>query len=164
FLTPEDRPIRHARVELLISSKGWFATSLTDDDGGFKFKGLVPASYHVTVTALECERLEDTVIVSADTSNLVLRLHRTQQPATPRNDSVVSVEELRSAGKPESAFAKGTRMLQQGDAQGSLVYFRRALAKDPSYYRAYHNLGLANYKLGHTEQAEEDFQKSIELS
>src|SRR5262249_21118499 len=58
FLTPEDRPIRHARVELLISSKGWFATSLTDDDGGFKFKGLVPASYHVTVTALECERLE----------------------------------------------------------------------------------------------------------
>jgi len=68
------------------------------------------------------------------------------------------------AGKAESAFAKGTRMLQQGDAQGSLDYFQRALARDPGYYRAYHNLGLANYELGHMEQAEGDFQKSIELT
>jgi len=82
----------------------------------------------------------------------------------PRNDSVVSVQELRGGGKAESVFAKGTRMLQRGDAQGSLAYFQRALAKDPGYYRAYHNLGLANYQLGNTEQAEGNFQKSIELS
>jgi tetratricopeptide (TPR) repeat protein len=55
-------------------------------------------------------------------------------------------------------------MLQEGDAQGSPAYFQRTLARDPSYYRAYHNLGLADYHLGHTGQAEGDFQKSIELS
>jgi len=55
-------------------------------------------------------------------------------------------------------------MLQEGDSQGRLAYFHRTLARDPSYYRAYHNLGLADYQLGHTGQAKGDFQKSIELS
>jgi len=164
LLTPEDRPIRRAHVELLITSTGWAAATLTDDDGGFKFAGLTPASYHVTVTAPACEILEDTVVVGGSVNNLFLRLRRIQQPATPRSDAVVSVQELRVSGKAESAFAKGTRMLQQGDAQGSLAYFRRALGRDPGYYRAYHNLGLANYQLGNTAQAEGNFQKSIELS
>ena len=164
LLTPEDRPIRHAHVEVLIPSTGWAATTLTDDNGEFEFAGLTPASYHLTVTAPACERLEGTVTVDGSAKTLFLRLYRSQQPPTPRSDSVVSVQELRESGKAESAFAKGTRKLQQGDAEGSLSYFRRALATDPSYYRAYHNLGLANYQLGHTGQAEGDFQKSIELS
>ena len=164
LLTPEDRPIRHAHVELVISSTGWAATTLTDNNGEFKFAGLPPASYHLTVTAPACERLEGTVTVDGTVKTLFLRLYRSQQPPTPRSDSVVSVQELRGSGKAESAFAKGTRMLQEGDAQGSLAYFQRTLATDPSYYRAYHNLGLANYQLGDTEQAEGNFQKSIELS
>lgn len=88
----------------------------------------------------------------------------TGQATTPRNDSVVSVQELRMSGKADSAFAKGARKLQKGDAQGSLAFFQRALAKDPGYYRAYHDLGLAHYQLGETAQAEEDFQKSIDLT
>src|SRR6516164_8388268 len=106
LLTPEDRPIRHAHVELLITSTGWTAATLTDDDGGFKFAGLTPASYHVTVTAPACERLEDTVTVGGSVTTLFLRLHRIQQPATPRSDVVVSVQELQESGKAESAFAK----------------------------------------------------------
>jgi len=164
LLTPEDRPIRHAHVELLISSTGWAADTLTDNNGEFNFAGLTPGSYHLTVTAPGCERLEGTVTVDGSFETLFLRLYRSQQPPTPRSDSVVSVQELRVSGKAESAFAKGTRMLQQGDARGSLAYFRGALARDPGYYRAYHNLGLANYQLGDTEQAEGNFQKSIELS
>lgn len=164
LLTPEDSPIRHAHVEFLITSTGWAVGTLTDNNGGFKLAGLTPTSYHVTVIAPACERLEDTVIVDGGVKTLFLHLHRTQPAVTPRSDSVVSVQELRGSGKAESAFAKGTRMLQQGDAQRSLAYFRRALARDPSYYRAYHNLGLANYQMGNTEQAEGDFQKSIEVS
>ena len=164
LLSPENRPIRHAHVELLMSSTGWAVGALTDNDGEFKFAGLTPASYHLTVTAAACEKLEDTLVVDGGVNTLFLHLYRTQQPVTPRGDTVVSVQELQMSGKAESAFAKGTRMLQQGHAQGSLDYFRRALAEDPGYYRAYHNLALANYQLGNTEQAEGNFQKSIELS
>lgn len=86
------------------------------------------------------------------------------QNATPRKESLVSVQELRMSGKAQSAFAKGTRLLQKGDVEQSVAYFQRALAKEPRYYQAYHNLGLAHYWLGKTAEAEEDFQKSIELA
>lgn len=68
------------------------------------------------------------------------------------------------SGKALSAFAKGTRLLQKGDVRQSVSYFELALAKEPGYYQAYHNLGLAHYRLGETARAEEDFQKSIELA
>jgi tetratricopeptide (TPR) repeat protein len=84
--------------------------------------------------------------------------------ATPINDAVVSVQELKMSGKAESAFEKGTKLLQKGDARGSVAYFERAIAKDPSYYRAYHNLGLAKYRLGETEQAEEALQQAIDVT
>jgi tetratricopeptide (TPR) repeat protein len=45
-----------------------------------------------------------------------------------------------------------------------VAYFNRAIAKDPSYYRAYHNLGLAQLLLGHTAQAEQALQKAIDLT
>jgi tetratricopeptide (TPR) repeat protein len=80
------------------------------------------------------------------------------------NDAVVSVQELKMSGKAESAFEKGTKLLQKGDARGSVTYFHRALAKDPGYYRAYHNLGLAQYRLGETAKAEEALQRAIDLT
>jgi Tfp pilus assembly protein PilF len=89
---------------------------------------------------------------------------KTGRAATPVNDSVVSVEELKMSGKAESAFEKGTKLLQKGDARGSVAYFERALAKDPGYYRAYHNLGLAQYRLGEIAQAEEALQRAIDLT
>jgi len=82
----------------------------------------------------------------------------------PVNDSVVSVQELKMSGKAESAFRKGTDLLLKGDDRGSLVYFERAVAQDPGYYRAYHNLGLAEYQLGDKAKAEEAFQRAIDLT
>jgi tetratricopeptide (TPR) repeat protein len=82
----------------------------------------------------------------------------------PVNDAVVSVQELKMSGKAESAFEKGTKLLRKGDARGSVVYFERAVAKDPGYYRAYHNLGLARYRLGEMARAEEALQRAIDLT
>jgi len=82
----------------------------------------------------------------------------------PVNDSVVSVQELKMSGKAEPAFKKGTDLLLKGDARGSLVYFERVVAEDPGYYRAYHNIGLAQYQLGEKELAEEAFQRAIDLT
>lgn len=83
---------------------------------------------------------------------------------TPLNDSVVSVQELKMSGKGESAFEKGTKLLLKGDARGSVAYFERTVALDPGSYRAYHNLGLAQYELGDKARAEEAFQKAIDLT
>lgn len=163
-LAVDDRPIRHARVELLISSTGWAASTLTDRHGKFEFAGLPPTSYQVTVTAPACERLEATLTVDGRVGPLFMRLRKAEQPATPRNDSVVSVQELRTSGKAESAFEKAPGCFRTEMRRQASLIFSRALAKNPGYYRAYHNLGLAHYRLGQIAQAEEDFQKSTDLT
>lgn len=84
--------------------------------------------------------------------------------ASPINDNVVSVQELRSPGESRKAFAKGAKLLLNGDAAESMAYFDRAIEKDPSYYRAYYDKGLAHLRLGHTAEAEKAFQKTIELT
>jgi tetratricopeptide (TPR) repeat protein len=84
--------------------------------------------------------------------------------ATPRNDSVVSVQEMRTPGKAQKAFEKGAKLLLRGDAAGSLAYFDQAIANDSTYYRAYYDKGLALFRLGHTAEAEWAFQKAIDLT
>lgn len=161
---PDNTPIRHARVEFMNPATGRASSMLTDQEGKFQFTRLSPAEYRVTVTAPACERFEAVVKVEGSASLLLFQLRPAAQPPVPINDGAVSVHELRMSGKADSAFEKGVRLLQKGDIQGSVAYFQRALTKDPGYYRAYHNLGLAYLQLGETTRAEEDFQKSIDLT
>src|SRR3989442_12820084 len=58
----------------------------------------------------------------------------------------------------------GVERLAKKDPAGSLVHFQRAVAELPSYYEAYHQMGLAYMRLGQAAQAEQAFQKAIDLS
>jgi tetratricopeptide (TPR) repeat protein len=123
----------------------------------------------VTVTEPGYERLDSTAEIAGKTGSLVLRLRKMEAPATPinvspMNDNVVSVQELRSPGKSQKVFDKGVKLLLKGDAAGSISYFDRAIARDPSYYRAYYDKGLAHFRLGHATEAEQAFQKTIDLT
>ena len=84
--------------------------------------------------------------------------------ATPRNESMVSVQELRMSGKGRRAFAKGAALLGKGDAAASVAYFNQAIAEFPGFYKAHYNLGVAHFRLGHMTEAEQAFQKSIDLT
>jgi tetratricopeptide (TPR) repeat protein len=87
-----------------------------------------------------------------------------KESAAPKNDSIVSVQELRMSDKGRKAFAKGAELLQKGDAAASLTYFDQAIAEFPGFYKAYYDLGIAHFRLGHTVEAEQAFQKSIDLT
>jgi len=90
-----------------------------------------------------------------------------QTPANssgPRGDYTISVQELAMPHKAARAFEKGTRLLLKGDAKASVPYFRTAIELAPSSYRAYHNLALALSRLGQLDAAEQQFQKSIDLT
>jgi tetratricopeptide (TPR) repeat protein len=54
--------------------------------------------------------------------------------------------------------------LSKNDPAGSLIYFRRAASEFPNFYEAYHAIGLAQLRLGHEEEAQQAFQKSIDAS
>jgi tetratricopeptide (TPR) repeat protein len=84
--------------------------------------------------------------------------------AANTSNYVVSVQELKMDGKARKAFDQGTRLLLKGDPAGSLPYFQRAIAEYPAHYKAYYNMGIAQYRLGHIADAEQAFQKSIDLT
>ena len=87
-----------------------------------------------------------------------------QSMVAPRNDYVISVQELRMSGKAKKAFEEGARLLQKGDTAKSLPYFDQAIAAFPEHYKAYYDLGIAQYRLGHIVDAEQALQKSIDLT
>ena len=66
--------------------------------------------------------------------------------------------------KGQKAFDKGSALLQKGDAAGSLAYLDQAIAEYPEHYKAYYDLGIAHYRLGHITEAEQAFQRSIDLT
>jgi tetratricopeptide (TPR) repeat protein len=85
-------------------------------------------------------------------------------PSAPKNDSTVSVQELRMSDKGRKAFDKGAALLEKGNAAASLAYFDQAITEFPGFYKAYYDLGIAHYRLGHTIEAEQAFQISIDLT
>ncbi len=160
----DGEPVLQARVDFVMPSTGMAKSTLTGRDGKFAFAGLSPTVYEVIVTAPAYDKLQLMVKVVDSSGPLILRLRRSERDTTPVSDSTVSVDELRMNGKADALFGKGTRLLQKGDAPGSVAYFQAALAKDSSYYRAHHNLGLAYYQLGRLEEAEGELQKAVDLT
>src|SRR5437868_664743 len=84
-------------------------------------------------------------------------------PASRRN-YVVSVRELKMAGKSHGAFDKGSHLLEKGDAAASIDYLQQAIAEFPEHYKAYYDLGVAHFRLGHATEAEQAFQKAIDIT
>lgn len=162
--TEDDRPIRHARVEFVSSSTGSGDSRLTDDKGQFTFEGLEQITYQVIASASGYQKLETTTQVQGKTGPLLLRLRKMELAASPLSNDVVSIQELKMSGKADKAFNEGTKLLIKGQIAQSVAYFNRAIAKDPSYYRAYHNLGVAQLLLGRIAQAEQALQKAVDLT
>src|SRR6202171_3763910 len=81
-----------------------------------------------------------------------------------RSTYVVSVQDLKMESKGHAAFDKGSRLLEKGDTAGSLAYLEHAIAESPEHYKAYYDLGVAHFRLGHLAEAEQAFQKAIDLT
>jgi Tfp pilus assembly protein PilF len=81
-----------------------------------------------------------------------------------KNNYVVSVQDLKLAGKGHAAFDKGSRLLDKGDTSGSIPYLERAISESPEHYQAYYDLGVARFRLGELAEAELAFQKAIDIT
>jgi tetratricopeptide (TPR) repeat protein len=58
----------------------------------------------------------------------------------------------------------GLTQMEKGDYVRALNYFMRAQQYSPDYYVLEINLGIANGALGHDEEAERHFARSLELA
>jgi len=68
------------------------------------------------------------------------------------------------ASKGRAAFDKGSQMLAKGEVAQSIPYLQQAIAQYPEHYMAYYDLGVAHFRLAHQADAEQAFQKAIDLT
>src|SRR5262249_54445457 len=86
-----------------------------------------------------------------------------QSPPNSQN-YVVSVRDLKMDGKSHAAFDKGSRMLAKGDTANSIEFLQQAISLFPEHYKAYYDLGVAYFRLGQVAEAEQAFQKAIDIT
>ena len=141
------------------------ATAQTDWSGRFRFSNLQEGTYTVSIEMPGYAPIQQATQSFDSPQDIVLQLTQNNPPAQRvGGENLVSVRELRIPDKARDALQKGMERLQKKDAAGSLGQFSRAAAAYPDYYEAYYQMGVANVALGQTSEAEQDFQKAIDLS
>lgn len=85
-------------------------------------------------------------------------------PKAAHNNYMVSVQDLKMDGKSRSAFDKGSQLLDKGETAKSVPYLEQAIAQYPEHYKAYYDLGVAYHRLAHLSEAEQAFQKAIDIT
>jgi tetratricopeptide (TPR) repeat protein len=164
YLPQNNQPASQVAVSVKSHEAGIFRSILTDYDGRFEVRGLVPGVYEVSVEEAGYETLRSKVQLDSPSVKLELHLISAQASQTLRNAYTVSVRELRIPEKAKSEYRKGLESLAKRDFPASLGHFTKAAQVFPDYYEAFYHQGLIETNLGRFENAMLSFQKSIELS
>ncbi len=165
LLAADNHPAQQVKVELRNFGGGWVGTTLTDWSGAFGFAGLPSGTYFVVVEEPGCEPIQETVQLDSGAGPLLLlHLNRTNLARPGEVGYVVSVRALSILPKARKAFQKGVQRLARNEPADSVAHFQRAIAEFPGYYEAYFKIGVAALMLGRDADAQQAFQKSIELS
>src|SRR5712691_426690 len=161
----DNRAAEGVKVTLSLSSGPLVATVFTSSNGLFEVPWLSSAIYIIVVEEPGYEPIREAVQMDISARPAVLLyLKRTNSALSSQASYAVSVRELSIPPKARKAFQKGIERWAKKDPAGTLAHFQRAVAELPSYYEAYYQMGLVYMRLGRAAEAEQAFQKAIDLS
>lgn len=141
------------------SAFGGGNTAVPDQDGVFRFQGLVPGNYTVVVDAgSEFEKARESVGIYQGTSRVVQVSIQLQ----PRVDSSNPL----FAGVPSNAlnfYQKGTAAAKKGDAKAAAESFSAAVTAYPNFAIALNELGKQYMILKQWDKAGETYEALLKL-
>jgi tetratricopeptide (TPR) repeat protein len=155
-------------VDLEILSSGTRAAppAVSNIDGQFHFGGLRDGDYYIIARKDGYETATVSVAVMAGSSpTALIYLHKpcTDQMKSPGGE--VSARQLAIPANAREAFEKGSKLLyEKAQPEKSISQFQHAIDEFPTYYEAYAQIGVANYRLTKFTEAEKALRKSIEIS
>lgn len=164
YLPQNNQPASQVAVTVKSHGAGIFRSILTDYDGRFEVRGLVPEVYEVTVEEAGYETLRTTVQLDGPSLKIELHLISSQSSQTLRNAYTVSVRQLKIPDKAKAEYRKGLESFAKSDLPASLNHFTKAVQVFPDFYEAFYHQGVVETYLGQFEKAMSAFQKSIDLS
>jgi tetratricopeptide (TPR) repeat protein len=157
-----------SRVELTLREPGGVmrAQMVTNDGGRFEFGAIGRGSYQITASAAGYQPLSSDVSVGAGAERgLAIYLKRIAANPVAASGASVSAHELSMPQKARDLVNSGKQKIFYGkNAEAGIADFKSAVALAPDYYEAYYQIGMTYLETGKREDAEKNFDKSIELS
>ena len=159
---PAGQPVNSkvVKVNLETSSSVGGMSTMTDEDGTFRFNGLPPGSYSVVVDAgKQYEAARESVTIEQAGAAPVLQVNIQLRPK-------IDASNPSFAGVPKEAldfYQKGTAAAQKGNPKSAAEFLTKAVAAYPQFSLALSDLGIQYLKLMQMDQAAEAFEALLKL-
>lgn len=157
-------PPGQSNVQVKVSLEGISSfssnTTVTDQDGTFRFNGISAGSYSVVVDAgSQYEKAREPLTIepeaNARVAQVVVELHFKVDASNPA-----------FAGVSQNAlnlYQKGTQAAQKGNNKQAAEFYSQAVAADPTFALALSDLGYQYMKLNQTDKAGEVYEQLVKL-
>ena len=162
FPSGQSKGSNRVKVTLQGVSASSTQSTLTDEDGAFRFDHVLPGSYSVVVDAgKEYEIAHEPVSIDRETgvggmiSNLEIMLKTKVDAANPAFANV-----------PKAAldlYQKGAAAAQKGNAKSAVEFLSQAVNAFPNFPAALSELGVQYLKLVQMDKAGETFEALLKL-
>ena len=152
-------PASGRRIKVTLESADELTkTTLTDDDGTFRFNGLRSGSYTVVVDGgKEYENAREAVFFEGNNRNTMVPIY-----LRPR---IENLPELASMPRPAvDAYRKAREFAQKGDHKKAAEQLAVAVAAAPNFALALSDLGAEYLKLKEAAKAAEVLERAVKLS
>jgi Tfp pilus assembly protein PilF len=137
------------------------SSSLTDEDGAFRFNNIVPGSYTIVVDAgKDYETVHESVSIDREGGNS--RISNVEIMLRPKADAANPA----FANVPKAAldlYQKGAAAAQKGNAKSAVEFLSQAVSAYPNFPAALSELGLQYLKLVQMDKAAETFEALVKL-
>jgi Flp pilus assembly protein TadD len=158
--------LQGARLEIFTSGSRAKPSVMSGTDGEFQFSELDAGDYSIVATKSGYDVATTSVsVLLGDSPSITVILRRTDSPKSVASTSTISVRQLSLPPKAQEAFRNGHKLLEQdGQPAKAITEFQRAIQVFPTYYEAYAEIAVADYRLNKLEDSEAALKKAIDLS
>jgi len=158
--------VQGATLEIFASGSRVKPSVMSGTNGEFQFHELHAGDYSIVATksGYETATLSVAVLLGSSPSvTISLRKSDSSQPAA--STKTISVHQLSVPEKAREAFNNGQRLLQKDEQPAkAIMEYQRAIQLYPSYFEAYTEIAVADYRLNKFQDSEAALQKAVDLS
>ena len=161
-----NNPVQSVALDVLSAGTRAAPPVVSGMDGEFKFAGLRDGDYYIVATKKGYDTITVEVSIMAGIAPPVLvSMHKQGETTVTGTTETVSARQLGIPAKAKEFFDKGYKLLyEKSEPQKSIALFQRAIELYPSYYESYTQVGVADYRLNQSAEAEKALRKAIEIS
>lgn len=159
---PPGQPVnsRVVKVSLETNNSIGGTTTMSDEDGTFRFNSLRPGSYAVVIEGgKQYDTVREPVTIEITGAAPVIQVNIQLRPKVDASNPAF-------AGVPKDAldfYQKGSIAAQKGNSKSAAEFLSKAVAAYPQFSAALSDLGIQYLKLGQMDQAAETFEALVKL-